>query len=109
MSLFHLTTAAAWRVAQQARLYRADSLLTEGFIHLSTAAQWPRTARRFYSGQAGLLLLTLEASRLGAPVRFEEAHGEAFPHLYGPLPLGAVTRIQRLDVDSDGTARLGLW
>lgn len=109
MLLFHLTTAQIWTVAQQARLYRADSLRTQGFIHLSTAAQWPRTARRFYSGQSGLLLLTLDASRLRSPVRFEQADGEAFPHLFGPLGLEAVTRVQRLDVDSDGTARLGLW
>lgn len=93
----------------QARQHRPNSLRTEGFIHLSTAAQWPRTARRFFSGQSGLLLLTLARHQLVAEVRFEAADGEAFPHLFGPLNLKAVTRVQRLEVAGDGTPRLGLW
>jgi glutathione S-transferase len=45
-----------------------------------------------------VLLLTIDPQRLAAAaleVRFEQAGGgESFPHLYGPLPLGAVLRAE---------------
>jgi uncharacterized protein (DUF952 family) len=100
--LFHLTTRAAWEAARPAGEYRADSLATEGFIHLSTAAQWRRSAARFFRGQQGLVLLELRAD--GLDVRFEPADGEHFPHLYGPLPVAAVRDVFELEVRNDGEA-----
>ncbi len=45
--LFHITEAAAWRAAEAVGDYRVPSLDSEGFIHLSTAAQWLRVAHTF--------------------------------------------------------------
>lgn len=98
MRLFHITTRAAWEAAQASGEYRAPSLDTEGFIHLSTAAQWPHTARRYYLGQRDLVLLCIDDARLAAPVRFEAAHGDDFPHLYGPLEVTAVLEVTDLPV-----------
>jgi len=98
VKLFHITTREAWDAAKRTGEYRAPSLETEGFIHLSTGEQWPRTARRFFLGQSGLVLLCLEDSLLDAPVRFEPVHGEAFPHLYGPLATRAVLEVTDLPV-----------
>lgn len=103
MRLFHITTRQAWEAAQQAGVYRAPSLDTEGFIHLSTDRQWPGTANRFFRGQVGLLLLELDAERLGSPVRFEAADGDSFPHLYGALPVAAVTSVRELVPAADGS------
>jgi uncharacterized protein (DUF952 family) len=100
--LFHLTTQAAWEAARPTGEYRADSLKTEGFIHLSTAAQWRRSAARFFRGQKGLVLLELRGD--GLDVRFEPADGEHFPHLYGPLPVAAVRDVFELEVGDDGEA-----
>ena len=98
MKLFHITTREAWDAARRAGEYRAPSLETEGFIHLSTGEQWPRTARRFFLGQSGLVLLSIDDSLLDAPVRFEPADGEEFPHLYGPLEARAVVEVTDLPV-----------
>jgi uncharacterized protein (DUF952 family) len=100
--LFHLTTQTAWEAARPSGEYRAESLKTEGFIHLSTAAQWRRSAARFFRGQAGLVLLELRAD--GLDVRFEPADGEHFPHLYGPLPVASVRDVFELQVRDDGEA-----
>lgn len=102
MALFHITTAAAWEQAKRAGEYRAPSLETEGFIHLSTDQQWRRTAQRFFRGQAGLVLLTLREDRLVAEVRFEPADGDLFPHLYGPLNLEGVGEVAPFAVQADG-------
>jgi len=92
--LFHITTRSAWAAAQAAGEYRAPSLADAGFIHLSTAEQWPRTRARFFSGASDLVLLELDPA--GLPIRFERADGEDFPHLYGALPLAAVVRVTAL-------------
>ena len=102
MAYFHITTKARWAAAKLAGMYRAPSLETEGFIHLSGDRQWPRTANRFYRGQADLVLLVIAPARLRAAVRFEAADGEEFPHLYGPLDLDAVGEVLDLPLGADG-------
>ena len=102
MRLFHITTHEAWAQAQAAGEYRAASLATEGFIHLSGERQWLRTANRFFRGQHGLVLLAIRADRLRAEVRYERADGDEFPHLYGPLGLDAVVEVHALPVEETG-------
>ena len=96
MRLFHITSHEAWSDAKLHGAYRAPSLGTQGFIHLSEERQWPLTLQRFYGGQPGLVLLVLEASLLRAEVRFEPADGDLFPHLYGELNLDAVIEVREL-------------
>jgi uncharacterized protein (DUF952 family) len=95
---FHITSRDAWLAAQHAGEYRAPSLAEVGFIHLSTRAQWLDTLLRFYRGVPDLVLHELDAERLTAPVRFEPADGQAFPHLFGPLALAAVIAAHPLPV-----------
>lgn len=91
--LYHLTTRTAWEDARTAGEYRAPSLALEGFIHLSTEAQWRGTWQRRYRDVPGLVLLHVDPSRLAAEVRYEPADGDEFPHLYGPLPIAAVVAV----------------
>jgi len=94
--IYHLAMADEWRAAKACGEYRRSTrglgLEQVGFIHASGADQVEATFRRFYADAEGVLLLTLDPARLGAPVRWEAAPGsdELFPHLYGPLPVGAV-------------------
>jgi uncharacterized protein (DUF952 family) len=94
--LFHITTRAAWDEARERGEYRPASLETEGFIHLSEEWQWRGALERFFRGQTGLVLLHIDAQRLRAPVRYERADGDAFPHLYGALELDAVVQLTEL-------------
>ncbi len=103
MTLFHITSREAWAEALRVGTYRAPSLDTEGFIHLSTDLQWLATANRFFRGQSGLVLLELAPERLGSAVRFEAADGDEFPHLYGELPVAAVTAVHALACAPDGS------
>jgi uncharacterized protein (DUF952 family) len=103
MALFHITTRGAWQAAQRAGEYRADSLVSEGFIHLSTDRQWLAVANRFYREVPDLVLLCIREDRLAAEVRFERADGDQFPHLYGPLELDAVVEAHDLPRTDTGT------
>jgi uncharacterized protein (DUF952 family) len=66
--------------------------LADGFIHLSAAAQVEGTLARHYAGRPDLILAAVDLAALGDAVRWEESRGGAlFPHIYGVLPLAAVT------------------
>jgi uncharacterized protein (DUF952 family) len=90
--LFHITAQQDWERAMRAGRYAAASLDGDGFIHCSTATQHAAVANASYRGRTDLVLLLVDAERLTAEVRFEQAApgGEAFPHVYGPLDLDAV-------------------
>ena len=107
--LFHITERAVWERQQGSGEYRAASLETEGFIHLSTPAQIVETANRFFRRQAGLVLLVIDPARLTSPVRWEPAPdraGALFPHLYGPLNVEAVRRVVSFAPNANGTFAL---
>jgi len=104
--VFHITERSAFAAALEAGVYEADSLHAEGFIHCSTRAQILRSAARFFGGRAGLVLLCIEAARLGDRLRYEAAHGEAFPHCYGPIPLEALPAVIDFPCRADGSFEL---
>jgi uncharacterized protein (DUF952 family) len=90
--LFHICARASWEAV--VGIYAPASLTTEGFIHLSTADQWPRTRARFFAGRVDLVLLVIDPARLGDAVRYEPADGELFPHLYAALDRTAVIDVR---------------
>src|SRR6266478_5860972 len=85
--IYHMCPAEAWEEAIAAGRYDGtEDDRRDGFIHFSTATQIAESARRHRAGQAGLVLIALDAGRLGARLRWEPARdGQLFPHLYGPL------------------------
>src|SRR5262249_41586895 len=97
-ALYHIATVADWEAARAAGVYRAPSLASEGFIHCSTRPQLGPVARAFFAGRTDVVVLRLDAARLGAAVRWEDAPGPApgpFPHVYGAIPVAAVVEVQR--------------
>ncbi len=75
-----------------------------GRVHpFSTAAQVAETAARHFAGQDDLLLVAVDADRLGPSLRFEASRGgDLFPHLYGDLPLSAVVSVEEMPLGPDG-------
>jgi uncharacterized protein (DUF952 family) len=102
--IYHMCPAEAWEEAVAAGQYvgTADDR-RDGFLHFSTADQIAESARRHRAGQAGLVLVTVEAARLGARLRWEKARGgQLFPHLYGPLFPAEAASIEPLPLGPDG-------
>ncbi|XHX77009.1 MAG: DUF952 domain-containing protein [Stenomitos frigidus ULC029] len=104
--ILHITTRSQWQAAQREGVYRADSLETEGFIHCSTPTQVVSTANAYYHGQSGLVLLCIESDHVQSEIRYERAHGELFPHLYGALNLDAVTQAIDFEPNAAGSFTL---
>jgi uncharacterized protein (DUF952 family) len=92
-TVYKVLRADEWAAAQNTERYAgsADDL-RDGFVHLSTAAQLPGTLDRYFGGETGLMLLAVDAERLGEELRWEASTGgEAYPHYYAALPMSAVT------------------
>ena len=93
-----------WTAAQQVGVFRGSPAdARDGFIHLSAARQLRAVCERHFAGEDDLVLLAVEAARLGSALKWEASHkGEAFPHLYGPLPLALVGSIADIHRGDDG-------
>ena len=76
----------------------------DGFLHFSTRPQLAETLRRYYAGQTDLMLVAVEADKLGFGLKWEHSpsRGEDFPHLYAPLPRSAVLWSKPLNRKADG-------
>lgn len=103
-TVYKIVPAGLWAEAEAAgRFDGAPVDVADGFIHFSTAAQVAETAARHFAGQADLLLVSVDATALGAALVYEPSRGGAlFPHLYAPLPLKAVTAVRPLPLGADG-------
>jgi len=103
-TLYKICSATLWREAERAGVFRGSKVdQRDNFIHFSTAAQVAETAAKHFSGQSDLLLISVDAGRLGSALRWEPSRGGAlFPHLYGPLAPEAVIRVDLLPLGPDG-------
>jgi uncharacterized protein (DUF952 family) len=103
MLIYKIVPCAEWEAASGDYEGSAHDR-TDGFLHFSTAEQLPETLRLYYAGQDDLLLIAVEADRLGAALTWEHApsRGEDFPHLFAPLPRNAVVWTKPLARGADG-------
>lgn len=104
MPIYHMCRTEEWQAAKARKQYQGSSQdVADGFIHFSTASQIVESAAKHRAGQAGLVLLTVDADRLDAALKWEPSRGGAlFPHLYGPLSPDAVIRVDDLPLGPDG-------
>lgn len=103
--LLHLCAPATWRMALAAGSVAPPSLLSEGFVHLSTSAQVRLPANALFAGRTDLLALVIDQAKLPAELRFEpagDAAGVLFPHHYGPVPADAVVAVVPYQPGADG-------
>ena len=104
MLIYKIADAAAWRMALLAgRFNGSTDDLRDGFIHLSASSQTRTTLAKHFAGRTDLVIAAVDATRLGASLRWEIARdGEKFPHVYGPLEIEAVAWCRPLPMAADG-------
>lgn len=106
-TLYKICPAALWREAEHAGTFRGSAVdLRDGFIHFSTAAQVVETAAKHFAGQHDLVLVSVDAAKLGSALKWEPSRrGALFPHLYGALDPKTVLHIEPLPFGPDGKHR----
>lgn len=110
--LFHITERAVWLQAVRAGEYtmstRGVTLQEQGFVHCSLRHQLRGVAEVVYGDAEDLVVLVIDTAQVPAPVRLEAPGpgAEEYPHIYGPLPVAAVTDV--ITVRRDAAGRLVL-
>jgi uncharacterized protein (DUF952 family) len=101
MAYYKILRAPEWvTFAAKGRFEGSAVDLADGYVHLSTAEQVEETAARHFAGEAGLVLLTLDRTRLDPALKWEPSRGgQLFPHLYRPLAIEDVLFYQELPVE----------
>lgn len=102
--IYKICPEPMWREAERKGVFEGAPVdLADGFIHFSTAEQAKETAAKHFAGQHGLLLVAIDAGRLGPALKFEVARGGAlFPHLYAPLETSAAIWAKPLLLNAEG-------
>lgn len=105
--ILHLAVRAEWDAAVAAGEYpwstRGLTLEQVGYVHCSFEHQWRGVRDRFYSDLRDdeLVLLVVDEDRLASKVVVERLDGapDEFPHIYGPLEIGAVVETRAIDAN----------
>lgn len=103
-TVYKICPRGLWEKAEADGVFAGAAIdLADGFIHFSTAAQAVETARRHFAGQDDLLLIAVDATKLGDRLVYEVSRGgDLFPHLYGMLDLSAVRWAKPLPLSAAG-------
>lgn len=96
--IYHVTTAADWKAAQQKGFYEHPSLVAEGFIHCSQDHQVAGVLERYFAGQTDLIKLVIDTDKLSSKFVFDwsPSTADTFPHVYGPINTDAVIEVVNL-------------
>ena len=102
--IYKIAPRALWREAEAKGAFAGAPIdLADGYIHFSSAAQVAGTAAKHFSGQDDLVLVAVDAGKLGAALKWEAARGGAlFPHLYAKLDPAAALWVKPLPLGPDG-------
>lgn len=100
---YHLVPAVEWPGLQPGGVYEARSLADEGFIHCTDGhARVIETANRYYRDDPRpYLVVSLDLDRLRSDWRYDDPD-EVYPHVYGPVNLDAVMRVEDVRRAPDG-------
>jgi uncharacterized protein (DUF952 family) len=93
--IYHVTTNADWKAAQQKGFYEHPSLKDEGFIHCSQDYQVAGVLERYFAGKSDLVKLVIDTDKLSSKFVFDwsPSTADTFPHVYGPINSDAVVDV----------------
>ena len=90
---YKILTSDQWAQFQADGVFHGAPVdLADGYIHMSAANQVQGTLDKHFAGQTALVIAEVDLAVLGDSIKWEASRGGAlFPHIYGPLPMAAVT------------------
>jgi uncharacterized protein (DUF952 family) len=102
--IYKICSEILWHEAEKVNSFTGVPIdRQDGYLHFSTAKQVKETADKHFAGQKDLLLIAIDADKLGPALRYEPSRGGGlFPHLYAPLALSAVLWVKPLPIGPDG-------
>ena len=94
--IYHICTSESWKAQEKNHFIVHASLATEGFIHCSKLEQVEGVLSRYFDNVDDLLQLTIQTDRVERIFYEASRSGELFPHIYGPIPRGAISKVTKI-------------
>lgn len=100
---YHLSPVPVWEAQRVGELYAPEAFTDEGFVHTTIDLETLLIpANRYYTDDTRpYVCLTIDLARVSGEVRFD-ADPLIYPHIYGPVPTGAVTEVRAAQRSSTG-------
>ena len=78
--------------------------VADGYVHFSTSRQIQETLAKWFKGQTGCVLVSVDGANFGPDLKWEKSRGgDYFPHVYADVREHHIHSIWPLDeVDADG-------
>jgi uncharacterized protein (DUF952 family) len=102
-NIYLLSSQAEYQQSLNEGTLTRDSLKSEGFIHATPRSQLTRLANKYYKDKVQPLILVVDKTLILPEVKWEPATGGLYPHIYGPLNMNAVTAIEEISLNENGS------
>ena len=104
--VYKILESSLWDNAMANGVFSGATIdFTDGFIHLSTAAQAPVTASLFFKTGDDLVLVGFDDQQLSGLKYEPSRNGELFPHVFGTIDAKLALSVFNLERQADGSLK----
>jgi len=102
--IYKVLTAEQLAEVEGGGLMQAPVDIADGYVHFSTSKQVQETLSKWFKGQTGCVLVSVDSKDFGPDLKWEVSRGgDHFPHVYAPVREYNISSIWPLDeFDADG-------
>ena len=104
--IYKILTAEQLATVESGGLMQAPVDIADGYVHFSTSKQVQETLAKWFKGQKGCVLVSIDVDDFGPDLKWEKSRGDDFfPHVYANIREHNISSIWPLDeFDADGVA-----
>jgi uncharacterized protein (DUF952 family) len=102
--IYKILTAEQLATVEAGGLMQAPVDIADGYVHFSTSRQVQETLAKWFKGQTGLALASVNGDDFGPDLKWEKSRGgDYFPHVYSEVRQHHIASLWPLDtIDADG-------
>lgn len=100
-TIYKVLTAEQLAAVEAGGLMQAPVDVADGYVHFSTSRQVQETLSKWFKGQKGCVLVSVNGEDFGPDLKWEVSRGgDYFPHVYSEVReyhIGAIWPLDELD------------
>ncbi len=102
--IYKVLTADQLAEVEDGGIMQAPVDIADGYVHFSTSKQVQETLSKWFRGQTGCVLVSVDSRDFGPDLKWEVSRGgDHFPHVYAQVREHHISSIWPLDeFDADG-------
>ncbi|MDP3494871.1 MAG: DUF952 domain-containing protein [Hyphomonadaceae bacterium] len=102
--IYKILTAEQLAIVEAGGPMQAPVDIADGYVHFSTSKQVQETLTKWFKGQTGCALVSVDSRDFGPDLKWEESRGgDYFPHVYTTVREYHISSIWPLDqFDANG-------